>query len=221
VLGFAVDHPVGWEVRAPAERIDSLAETWSVVQFRTDLYGYGHQAFGRYVVTVAAGDSKGRSLTDTVEYSLIPIVPAMREGIGRNCCLDVGGEPAMELVLPWPVGGRWGSRQVVVIHDGWEYRITFYPLRALDGATPSDAAARTAFDTFLRTFTFILVTATATPSRPTVTPVPTPAAGMRDGAGGTSNRVLYAAAILPLLAILRIISRPWPRRPPDPSAVVS
>jgi hypothetical protein len=215
VLGFAVDHPADWEVTEPTERVDPLAQTSSVVEFRTSLYGYGHQAFGKYVVTVGVGDSKGRSLTETVEHSLSHVVPSVRDGIESTCCLTVGGEPAMDLLLPWPMGGRWGSRQVVMVHGGRDYWLTFYPLQTLDGVTPSDAAARAAFHTFLRTFTFIPVTATATPWRPTVTPVPTPAVG---GAGVASTRILYAAAIMPLLVVLRIISRPWPRRPSDPSA---
>jgi hypothetical protein len=173
-----VEHPADWEVTALAERIDPLARSWSGVEFRTNLYGYSHQAFGTYVVTVAVGDSEGRSLTETVKYSLTPIVPSMREGIESTCCMTVGGEPAMELHLPWPMGGRWGTREIVVVHEEREYRLTFYPRSTLDGVTPPDAAARAAFDTFLRTFTFIPVTATATPPRPTVTPAPTPATSL-------------------------------------------
>jgi small-conductance mechanosensitive channel len=173
-LGFAVEHPARWEVTALPGYVDALARPWSAIEFRSDLYGYGEQVFGRYVATVAVGDSTGRSLTETVEYSLSHIVPSMREGIDWTCCLKVGGEPAMELLLPWPMGGRSGSRQLVVIHDGREYRLTFYPRRTLDGVTPSDAAARAAFDTFLRTFTFVPIAPTATLLRPTATPATTP-----------------------------------------------
>jgi hypothetical protein len=185
-LGFAVDHPADWGVSAPTEHVDPLAQVWSAIEFRSNLYGYGHQAFGTYVVTVAVSDSQGRTLTETVEYSLSPIVPPLREGIESTCCVTVGGEPAIDLLLAWPMGGRWGSRQIMVIHGGRQYRLTFYPQRTLDGVTPSDAAARAAFDTFLRTFRFIPVTATATPARPTVTPVPTPTSGPGDGAGSGS-----------------------------------
>jgi hypothetical protein len=181
-LGFAVDYPADWEVTDAIERVDPLAEAWSVIEFRTNLYGYGHHSFGKYVVTVAVKHGEGTSLTETVEHVLSPIVPSMREGIESTCCLTVGGEPAMELLLYWPMGGRWGSRQMVVIHDGREYWLTFYPLRTLDGVTPSDAAARAACDTFLRTFAFIPVTATAVPPRPTVMPVPTPTGDLGDGA---------------------------------------
>jgi hypothetical protein len=174
-LGFAVDHPADWEISAPTEHVDALAQTWSASEFRSNLYGYGHQAFGTYVVTVGVSDSEGRSLTETVEYGLTPIVPSMREGIESTCCMTVGGEPALDLLLPWPMGGRWGSRQIMVVHEERQYRLTFRPERTLDGVTPSDAAARAAFDTFVHTFTFIPVTATETPSGgPTVTPVPTP-----------------------------------------------
>jgi hypothetical protein len=175
VLGFAVDHPADWVVAPLAEGLGPLVEASSAIQFRTNLYGYGHQAFGKYVITVSVGDSEGRSLTETVEHSLSHVVPSAQEGVETTCCLTVGGEPALEqLFLSWPMGGRWGTRRLVVIHDGRAYWLTFYPLHMLDGVTPSDAAARAAFDTFLRTFTFIPVTATATPARSIVTPVPTP-----------------------------------------------
>jgi hypothetical protein len=185
-LGFAVDHPTDWEIKPPTEYVDALAQVWSVIEFTSNLYGYGDQAFGRYVVTVGVSDSQGRSLTETVEYSLTPIMPSVREGIEGTCCLTVGGEPAVDLLLPSPIGGWWGSRQIMVIHGGGQYRLTFYPQRTLDGVTPSDATARAAFDTFLRTFRFIPVTATATPARPTVTAAPTPTSGLGDGTGSGS-----------------------------------
>jgi len=184
VLGFAVDYPAGWVVAPPTDGVGSPVEASSVIEFRTDLYGYGHQAFGKYVITVSVGDSEGRSLTETVEHSLSHVVPSAREGVETTCCLTVGGEPALEqLFLSWPMGGRWGTGELVVIHDGRAYWLTFYPLQMLDGITPSDAAARAAFDTFLRTFTFIPVAATATPPRPTVTAVPTPTSTVGHGAG--------------------------------------
>jgi hypothetical protein len=182
-LGFAVEYPADWDITAPIEHVDALAQTWSAVEFRSNLYGYGEQAFGTYVVTVGVSYSHGRSLTETLEYSLSPIMPSVREGVESTCCLTVGGEPAMDILLPWPVGGRWGSRQIMVIHGERQYQLTFYPRRTLDGVTPSDAAARAAFGAFLRTFRFIPVTATAIPARPTVTPAPTPTTGPGDGAG--------------------------------------
>jgi hypothetical protein len=144
-----------------------------VIEFRSNLYGYGEQAFGKYVVAVAVGDSEGRTLTEAVEYGLTPIGPQIRDTIESHCCPTVGGEPAAELLFGWPMA-RWGSRQIVVIHEGREYRLNFYPHRTLDGITPDDAAARVAFDAFLHTFTFIPITAAPIPPTPTITPVPTP-----------------------------------------------
>jgi len=146
--------------------------SWYVVEFVSDLYAYGEQAFGRYSVRVAVGESKGRTLTETVAYSLAPIVPQFRDQIERRCCLEVGGEPAIELV-GFPLT-RWGSRQIVVLHDDREYSLTFYPQIGLAGSTPSDVTTRAAFEPFLRTFTFIPITATPPPATPTVTPAPTP-----------------------------------------------
>ena len=135
----------------------------------SNLYAGGAQAIGKYSVNVAVRETMERTVTDTVEYRLSIIAPSVRKGIGRRCCLMVGGEPAMELT-GFP--GRWGSRQVVVIHDGREYCLTFYP--HMEFNTPSDVAARAAFDAFLRTFTFIPITVLPTPTI-TITPVPTPA----------------------------------------------
>jgi len=175
-LGFAVEYPIGWEVEAPLAYVDAQAQTWSVVRFQSNLYGYGEQAFGKYAVDVAVGDSAGRTLAETVAYGLEPIVPDVRDTIESRCCLTVGGEPAMELFFGWPMAS-WGSRQVVTVHGGWVYRLSFYPQQTLDGNTPADAAARAAFDTFLRTFTFIPVTVSPPSPTPTVMPAPTPSPG--------------------------------------------
>jgi hypothetical protein len=170
-LGFAVDCPGEWQVTGPTAQVDPSMRPRYVVEFVSDLYVYGEQAFGRYGVRVAAGESIGGTLTETVAYSLAPIVPQVRDQIETRCCLEVGGEPAMELV-GFPLT-RWGSRQIVVLHEGREYSLTFYPQIGLDGSTLSDVTARTAFETFLRTFTFIPITAPP-PVTPTVTPAPTP-----------------------------------------------
>jgi hypothetical protein len=170
-LGFAVDYPRDWQVTEPTAQVDPSTRSWYVVEFVSNLYAYGGQAFGRYSVGVAVGESIGGTLTETVAYSLAPIVPQFRDQIERRCCLEVGGEPAMELV-GFPLT-RWGSRQVVVLHDDREYRLTFYPQIGLDGSTLSDVTARAAFEAFLRTFTFIPITAPP-PVTPTITPVPTP-----------------------------------------------
>lgn len=98
-LGFAVDYSADWEVVAPPEWVDPLAQVWSAIEFRTNLYGHGQQVFGKYVVTVAVSDSQGRSLTETLEYNLSPIVPSLRDGIESTCCLTVGGDRVLPPVL--------------------------------------------------------------------------------------------------------------------------
>jgi hypothetical protein len=172
VLGFAVDYPRGWLVTKPAAQVDPSMRSWYVVEFVSDLYAYGEQAFGRYQVGVAVGESVGGTLTETVTSSLSAIVPQLSDQTEKRCCLDVGGEPAMELVS-YPLT-RWGNRQLVVLHDHREYRLTFYPQIGLGGNTPSDVTARAAFEGFVRTFTFVPVTAPPPRATPTVTPVPTP-----------------------------------------------
>jgi hypothetical protein len=172
-LGFAVDYPWGWQVSDRTYTVDPLERSWSGIEFRSNLYGYGEQVFGKYVASVAVGESVGKTLTETVEYGLSSIEPPLRDAIQIQCCLDVGGEPALELSFGWPMA-RWGSRQIVTLHEGREYRLNFSPQRTLDGNTPSDAAARAAFDAFLHTFTFIPVTITPLLPTPTITPAPTP-----------------------------------------------
>lgn len=104
----------------------------------------------------------------------------------------------MELLRPWPMGGRWGTREIVAVRKEREYRLTFYAQRTLDGVTPSDAAARETFETFLRTFTFIPVAATAMRVRPTLTRVPTPLASPADGSSDTLYRGLRSVLPEPL-----------------------
>jgi hypothetical protein len=174
-LGFAVDCPDGWLVTEPTLQVDPSMRSWYVVEFVSELYVYGEQVFGRYKVEVAVGETVAGTLTETVTSSLDAIVPQWRDQIERRCCLDVGGEPAMEL-LDFPLT-RWGSRQLVVLHKDREYRLTFYPrMIGLDGSTFSAVTARAAFETFLHTFTFVPATAPPPRAAPTVTPVPTPAA---------------------------------------------
>ena len=101
-------------------------------------------------------------------YSLAPVVSEVRDRITQHCCLTVGGEPAVELEgVPW---GRWGCRQIMAVHDGRAYWLTFAPFQP-EADTPSDSAARAAFAAFLRSFAFI--PASVSPA-PTITPVPTP-----------------------------------------------
>jgi hypothetical protein len=69
---------------------------------------------------------------------------------------------------------HWGNRQIVVLHEEREYRLDFFPLVGLTTATPAGVEAQVAFETFLRTFSFIPITAAPSLPAPTVTPVPTP-----------------------------------------------
>lgn len=167
-LGFAVEYPPAWEVSDRWELQGPTGQPLTEVGFRSNLYMHGEQAFGEYGVNVAVGEAMRKTLTDTIEYRLSSIVPGVGDRIKRHCCLTVGGEPAMELTgFPW---GRWGSRQIVVVHNGRAYWLTFYPYD-VQSNTPSDIMARAAFNAFLGSFTFIPVTILPTP---TITPVPTP-----------------------------------------------
>jgi hypothetical protein len=67
---------------------------------------------------------------------------------------------------------RWGNRQIMILHEGWEYRLNFYPLAGMTPTTPAGDEAQVAFDAFLRTFSFL--PATRPIPTPTITPVPTP-----------------------------------------------
>ena len=174
VLGFAVDVPSDWEITGPTVHVDPLGQSWVVVRFESSLYAYDSQAFGKYEATVAVMQSEARTVSETVDLSLSTITTPFREGIETRCCLNVGGELAMEL-QGYPLS-RWGSRQIVVLHEGNEYRLTLYPTVGIFGNTPADAVARTAFDTFVRSFSFLPVAAIAKTVTPivTITPVPTP-----------------------------------------------
>ena len=166
-LGFAVQVPCGWEI-ARSQELQGIAGFRGGVWFQSNLYAHDSQAFGRYSVSVGVREARFGTLTDTVEYSLSPIVPEVRERITQQCCFEVGGEPAIELTnMP---GERWGSRVLIALHDGRMYSFRFYPYEFYFDF-PSDAATWEAFDLFLRTFTFIPVT--PYPLVPQ-SPVPTP-----------------------------------------------
>ena len=119
-----------------------------------------------------AAPSPGGTLTETVELGLSPLNSGYRDMVQMRCCVTVGGEEAMELLNYPPT--RWGNRQIVVLHEGWEYRLNFYPLTGLTTATTAGVEAQVAFDTFLRTFSFIPFSATPAVPAPTPTPAPTP-----------------------------------------------
>jgi len=136
----------------------------------SDLYAGGEQVFGRYSIIVAVYQAvAAETITDTVEYSLTPLAPTMRDQLKWRY-LVVGGEPAIELTsFPWE---RFGSRRIWVVHNEQEYGLTFRP--DMDFSTPSDIKARKASDAFLHTFTFVPITQTPCWLIPTITPVPTP-----------------------------------------------
>lgn len=169
-LGFTAEVPAGWETGDHIATQDALGRWWGSVEFRSGLYPYGHQAFDRYSISVQAAPGLGGTLTETVELSLSPLIPDFRDQVQMRCCLTVGGEQAMELLNYPPT--RWGNRQIVILHDGWEYRLNFYPLAGMTTATPAGDEAQVAFDTFLHTFSFLPATPPA--PAPTITPVPTP-----------------------------------------------
>ena len=171
-LGFAVEVPSNWESSTHSDGPDPLGRWWSSVEFRSKLYPYGHQAFNQYSLRVQVGPTMGSTLTETVQLNLSTLDPGFRDQVQVHCCLRVGGEQAMEL-LNYPPS-RWGNRQIVVLHGGREYRLNVYPLAGMTTATPAGVEAQLAFDTFLRTFSFVPVTTTPSLPEPTVTPVPTP-----------------------------------------------
>ncbi len=152
-LGFAVDYPHDWTVASYANPSDPLARSWSQVKFLSNLYAYDAQAFGLYYIDVEVTDSLGKTLTETVDYELSPIVSGFRSKIVRDCCLIIGGQEALALTnLP---GYRWGERRFIILYGGQEYRLTLAPYDSLSSDRSSDVRARIAFETFLKTFTFI------------------------------------------------------------------
>jgi hypothetical protein len=172
VLGFAAVYPSDWEVEVPKSYIDERGRWWTMIEVQSALHGYGEQACDEYGINVQVGPRLGQTLTETVESMLSPVAPAYRKGIERRCCLSVGGEPAVELLGFPPT--RWGNREIILLREGREYRLNFYPQQSLAGSTPADAEARAAFNAFLRTFAFVPITWTPLPPTPTLAPVPTP-----------------------------------------------
>jgi hypothetical protein len=171
-MGFTVEYPGDWQATGPNQIVDALGRAGMAVGFTSPLQAGGPPGLNQHRFEVGVTESAGRTLTETVELNLTPLVPGVREQIQVHCCLTVGGEQAMDLLNYPPT--RWGNRQIVVLHEDWEYRLNFYPLAGMTTATPAGAEAQVALDTFLRTFSFIPITAAPNLSTPTVTPVPTP-----------------------------------------------
>ncbi len=171
-LGFAVEYPSDWQVTEPTQHFNALERPWMAVEFISPLYAYGHPAYNRYNIRVAMTESAGETLTETANLSLSLLAPGFRNQVSSHCCLTVGGEPALELLGFPPT--RWGNRQLVILHEGREYRLDFYPQPGFSAETEAGAVARRAVETFLRTFTFIPITENPFPLTPTVAPIPTP-----------------------------------------------
>jgi hypothetical protein len=114
-LGFAAEVPSNWEIGDRTQTLDPLGRPWSSVEFRSELYAYGHEAFNRYGIRVQAGPGLASTLTETVQLGLSSMIPGFRDQVQVHCCLTVGGEQAMELLNYPPT--RWGNRQIVVLHE--------------------------------------------------------------------------------------------------------
>ena len=179
VLGFAAEVPGDWTVTGPEPETDALGRTWMAMDFVSPDYALGYPPLDQYHFRVAAAASTSGTLTETVELGLSSLVPGFRDQIQMSCCLTVGGEPAME-VLNFPPA-RWGNRQIIVLHKGWEYRLTFYPQMGITASSEAGAIARKVVERFLGSFAFVPITVTPLPPVPTVTPVPTPTLPAADG----------------------------------------
>ena len=203
-LGFAVDYPADWTVESTADLYpdpDPLGRPGIRVVFGSNLYAYDDpDSFGRYYIDIAVKDSLGKTLTETVDNELSPLVPQFRSEVVRDCCLIIGGQEAVALThLPY---SRWGVRVLIVLSGGREYRLTFVPSQSLSSDKPSDIRARVAFETFLKTFTFIslpqpLSSRTLTPRPAPIEPTPalsspaSPPTGMLpDGIFATATPVM-------------------------------
>jgi hypothetical protein len=171
-IGFSVQYPGDWQAVGPNQIVDALGRMGMAVEFTSPLQTGGTPGLNQYRFEVRVTERAGRTLTETVELNLNPLVPGVREQVEVQSCLTVGGEQAMELLYYPPT--RWGNRQIIVLHEGWEYHLSSYPLAVMTTATPAGAEAQIAFDTFLHTFSFIPITATPNLPTPTVTPVPPP-----------------------------------------------
>jgi hypothetical protein len=178
VLGFAAEVPADWQITEPVEELDELGRWWMAVEIVSPDYALGYPPLDQYHFRVAAAESTGGTLTETVELGLSTLAPGFRDQVQRHCCLMVGGEPGMELLNFPPT--RWGNRQIVVLHEGREYRLSFYPQMGISASSEAGAAARKAVERFLGTFEFMPITMVPVRPAPTITPVPTPTSPAAD-----------------------------------------
>ncbi len=172
ILGFAAEVPADWQITEPVAELDALGRQWMTMEFVSPDYALGYPPLDQYYFRVAAAESTADTLTETVGLSLSSLAPGFRDQVQVHCCLRVDGEPAMELLNFPPT--QWGSRQIFVLHEGWEYHLSFSPLMGISASSEAGAAARKAVERFLDTFVFAPVTITPAPPAPTITPVPTP-----------------------------------------------
>jgi hypothetical protein len=172
ILGFAAEVPGDWQVTEPVAELDALGRPWMAMEFVSPDYALGYPPLDQYHFRVATAESTGGTLTETVELSLSTLAPGFRDQVQVHCCLTVGSEPAIELLNFPPT--QWGSRQIVVLHEGWETHLSFCPQMGISASSEAGAAARKAVERFLDTFAFIPITITPAPPAPTITPAPTP-----------------------------------------------
>jgi hypothetical protein len=175
-LGFAVEYPSNWEfydlVHEPCTGDPS--RLCDAINFQAS------DDFGNYygVTVLRYWPAVGQTVTDTVEYGLRNLTPSSREQIKSRCCLAIGGELAMEVTFPPLPEDHYRDRRLSTIYDGGEYWLVFWwnvPFQP--GGVfniPEGSEAEAAFDTFLRSFTFIPILETPTPPPPVPTPAPTP-----------------------------------------------
>jgi hypothetical protein len=142
--GFAVDYPSVWQVTRPMYHSDDLGRSWMTVEFTSPLYACGHPAYDRYTIRVAVAERVSETVTETANLSLDPLPPGLRDQVRSHCCLAVGGEKGLELLGFPPT--RWGNRQLLILHEGWEYRLDFYPQTGLMAETEAAATARRAVE---------------------------------------------------------------------------
>ena len=142
------------------------------MEFVSSDYALGYPPLDQYHFRVALAASTGGTLTETAELGLSTLAPGFRDQVQRHCCLTVGGEPAMELLNFPPT--RWGNRQIVVLHEGWEYHLSIYPQMGISASSEARATARKVVERFLGSFAFVPITVTPLSPVPTLTPVPTP-----------------------------------------------
>jgi hypothetical protein len=170
-LGFSVSLPHHWKASGSRESQDPLGRLWSAIEFSGDLRPYGEQVFGSYGIRVEVASMVSDTLTGTVELGLSPLPPELREQVQILCCRNVGGEEAVEMLNFPPT--RWGNRRVVILYQGWEYHLDFYPLAGLSTSTPSGVQAKITFDAFLQSFSFLPVMDMPGGLAPVVSPAPT------------------------------------------------